>query len=70
MARVEGSLDVDPRGADPAFHWSENLSPGESQILAFVRMFYHSPSIAMLDEATAAVSHDVEGIFTNYFFAL
>ena len=45
--------------ANASFHWSEDLSPGEMQILAFIRMFYHSPSLAILDEATSAVSLDV-----------
>ena len=38
----------------------EGVSPGEMQMLAFIRMFYHSPSIAILDEATSSVSLDVE----------
>ena len=36
------------------------LSPGEMQRLSFVRLFYHQPPFAMLDEATSQVSVDME----------
>jgi len=74
LARVGGSIDSSPfeqfeqqrvtsaRGAagGGSFHWSEDVSPGEMQLLAFIRMFYHAPTIAILDEATSAVSLDIE----------
>ncbi|EDO39538.1 predicted protein [Nematostella vectensis] len=36
-------------------NWEDMLSPGEMQRLAFARLFYHHPVIAMLDEATSAL---------------
>ena len=60
LDRVGGSVDAHPVDINPTFHWSEDLSPGEMQLLAFIRMFYHSPTIAILDEATSALSTDVE----------
>ena len=45
---------------DPEWHWPEALSPGEAQRLAFLRLFYHRPDLAFLDEATSAISVDLE----------
>ncbi|XP_073494272.1 lysosomal cobalamin transporter ABCD4 isoform X2 [Phyllobates terribilis] len=40
--------------------WSEVLSPGEMQRLAFSRLFYLQPKYAVLDEASSALSEDAE----------
>lgn len=40
--------------------WSEILSPGEMQRLAFSRLFYLQPKYAVLDEASSALSEDAE----------
>ncbi|XP_077123521.1 lysosomal cobalamin transporter ABCD4 isoform X2 [Ranitomeya variabilis] len=40
--------------------WSEILSPGEMQRLAFSRLFYLEPKYAVLDEASSALSEDTE----------
>eukprot|EP00088_Acartia_fossae_P044676 TRINITY_DN4756_c0_g1_i3.p1 TRINITY_DN4756_c0_g1~~TRINITY_DN4756_c0_g1_i3.p1 ORF type:complete len:669 (+),score=140.73 TRINITY_DN4756_c0_g1_i3:147-2153(+) len=46
----------------PTWNWYDVLSPGEAQRLAFVRLFCHNPILAILDEATSAISQDVEKI--------
>ncbi|XP_071972964.1 lysosomal cobalamin transporter ABCD4 isoform X3 [Engystomops pustulosus] len=40
--------------------WSDILSPGEMQRLAFSRLFYLQPKYAVLDEASSALSEDAE----------
>nr|QTW43714.1 ABCD4 [Eurytemora affinis] len=50
-----GGLDTEPNWA-----WYDVLSPGEQQRLAFTRLLYHDPVLAVLDEATSAISQDVE----------
>ncbi|KAM9294346.1 lysosomal cobalamin transporter ABCD4 [Gastrophryne carolinensis] len=42
------------------WNWSEVLSPGEMQRLAFCRLFYLQPKYAVLDEASSALSEDAE----------
>lgn len=54
-----GGLDLDP---GPGWNWSDSLSPGEMQRLAFVRLFFHRPRVAFLDEATSALSTDIEDL--------
>ena len=41
------------------FRYSE-LSPGEQQRLAWARMLFRCPRLAVLDEATSGVSEDLE----------
>ncbi|XP_055957080.1 lysosomal cobalamin transporter ABCD4 [Patella vulgata] len=50
-----GGLDA---GQD--WNWYNELSPGEMQRLSFVRLYYHKPPFAILDEATCQVNHDME----------
>ena len=44
----------------PSLDWVKKLSPGEKQTLAFVRLIYHCPKVAFLDEASSALSIDSE----------
>lgn len=49
-------------GLDTAvdWNWYDELSPGEMQRLSFVRLFYHKPKFAVLDEATSQIGVDAE----------
>merc|ERR1712106_1188241 len=46
-----GGLDM-----DPGWSWSQILSPGETQRLVWTRLLYQKPRLALLDEATSAIS--------------
>uniref|UniRef100_A0A8C5Q020 ATP binding cassette subfamily D member 4 n=1 Tax=Leptobrachium leishanense TaxID=445787 RepID=A0A8C5Q020_9ANUR len=48
------------------WNWSEVLSPGEMQRLAFTRLFYLQPKYAVLDEASSALSEDTEAELYRY----
>jgi len=47
---------------DVAANWSQALSPGEQQRLAFVRVFLNRPRLVFLDEASSAMDGPTEEV--------
>jgi putative ATP-binding cassette transporter len=45
---------------DELDHWSQRLSPGEKQRLAFARILLNKPALLFLDEATSAMDESSE----------
>nr|APD26523.1 ATP-binding cassette transporter subfamily D member 4 protein [Brachionus koreanus] len=48
------------------FNWSVILSEGEKQRLSFLRVLYHKPKFALLDEFTSSVDQETEALMYEY----
>lgn len=55
-----GYIPAREGGFDARNTWLDVLSGGEKQRLLFARILHSSPSVAVIDEGTSAVSQDVE----------
>jgi ABC-type uncharacterized transport system fused permease/ATPase subunit len=55
LSHLAGRLDL-------AANWSQALSPGEQQRLAFVRVFLNRPRLVFLDEASSAMDGETEEV--------
>lgn len=62
MAASLGLSNVIARegGLDSEKEWNDVYSGGERQRVAFVRILYHRPQFAFLDESSSAVSQEIE----------
>lgn len=55
-----------PEGYDsPVNERGNNFSVGQKQLISFARAVYHKPSVMVLDEATANIDTETEGIIQN-----
>mmetsp|Transcript_21507 Transcript_21507/g.52694 ORF Transcript_21507/g.52694 Transcript_21507/m.52694 type:complete len:120 (-) Transcript_21507:43-402(-) len=60
MVRRVAEADQLPNGLDAVRDWSDMLSLGEQQRLAFARLLANRPRLAVLDEATSALDLGTE----------
>ena len=56
-----GDIDI-----EPTWRWADVLSPGEIQRIAFARLFFYKPFLAILDESTSCLSVYEEECFYIY----
>ena len=61
--RLELGHLIDPNhGWSTRRNWSQELSLGEKQRISFLRILFHRPQLAILDESTSALSTELETI--------
>ena len=61
--RLELNHLIDPvQGWSTRRNWSQELSLGEKQRISFLRILFHRPQLAILDESTSALSTELETI--------
>ena len=48
------------QGLDQEANWADLLSGGEQQRLGFGRLFWHNPTLAIMDESTSALDSALE----------
>lgn len=62
LERISYNLNLVPA----EFDWSLILSEGEKQRLSFLRVLYHRPKFALLDEFTSSVDQETEALMYEY----
>ena len=61
MSHLEAKASFDGE----EINWENILSVGESQKLAFARLFVKRPKVAFLDESTSAIGAQEEDLYRN-----
>nr|QUF59460.1 ATP-binding cassette transporter Abcd4 [Brachionus angularis] len=61
LDKVNSNLDL-----KPDFNWSTILSSGEKQRLSFLRLLFHKPKYALLDEFTSSVDQETETLMYEF----
>jgi ABC-type multidrug transport system ATPase subunit len=49
-----------PEGFSATKSWETELSKGEAQCIGLLRLLYHQPQWALLDECTSAMAHELQ----------
>ncbi len=60
-------LDLVDNDWNAVLPWEDVLSIGEQQRVAMARLFYHNPSVAILDECTSALDTKLQERCTRIF---
>ncbi|EFA85789.1 ABC transporter D family protein [Heterostelium album PN500] len=59
---LDRERDIIARGDlnDLTHNWLNALSPGEQQLISFLRLLYHKPVFALMDESTSSIPQSME----------